>query len=154
MKEIERKFLLKEGYKITDLLYVNKQQIQDQYLTRNIRVRHKDNDNFWMLTIKSEGQIERDEFEMPILVEPHFDNIPLLKKIRLTVPYLNQNFEINIFENIKYKGEPLVLIELELKDKDQVIRYPEWLGKEVTEDERFYGCELANFLKYKDFSIV
>lgn len=154
MKEIERKFLLRDGYEIDKLLYTKKSNIKDIYLNKNMRIRNKDNDSVWVITIKSSGDIERDEYEMPILVEPKFENIPPLEKIRLEIPYLHQKFEINIFKHIYFKGRPLILIEIELPSKDASLNLPEWVGEEVTYDSRFYGCELANFLKFQEFSVV
>ena len=59
------------------------------------------------------------------------------------VPYKDQRFEINIFKDVYYKDKPLILVELELKSKEQKIDKPEWLGKEVTDDLTFYGYNLA-----------
>lgn len=157
MKEIERKFLLKEDYKITDLLWVKKELISDYYIKSGIRIRNKSEDveesDLWFVTIKSEGQIERDEVEVPIMCKPTFIDIPVLKKVRITIPFQKHNFEVNMFADILYRGKQLILIEIELKDKNEEINLPEWVGEEVTDDERFYGSALANFLKYKDFSI-
>lgn len=154
MKEIERKFLLKEGYQIEKLSYTNSHEIEDLYISDKVRIRNKDKEHIWILTFKSEGNIERDEFEMPILVKPRFDNIPILEKVRLDVLYMEQKFEINIFKHIHFRGKPLVLIEIELNNKNQELNLPEWVGEEVTYDKRFYGYQLANFLKFEEFCVV
>lgn len=155
MVEIERKWLVKNGYEVnmTSLLWVSKSEIQDWYATNKIRIRNKNND--WSLTIKGNGTIKREEKEYQLKLNNFKfpDNYNILKKTRIVIPYNNQNFEVNVFNNILYKDKPLVLIELELEDQYQIIDLPEWVGEEVTYDERFYGYNLANFLKFKDFSI-
>ena len=154
MTEIERKFLLKQGYNVDGLLYTSKCRITDTYLTNNLRVRNKDNTNEWIVTLKGNGDIERSETEMIITVEPKFNNIIPLTKTRLIIPYQHQNFEVNIFDNIYYKGQQLVLIETELNNKYQNISLPEWVGEEVTYDTRFYGHQLAAFIQFFDFFTV
>ena len=104
-KEIERKYLLAETYSLSSLPIVDKCVIKDRYLTNYLRIRNKDNKNEWIVTLKSEGTLERQETEFVFTVRPYFDEsiYPILSKTRYIVPYLNQNFEINVFDNILYK---------------------------------------------------
>ena len=58
-----------------------------------------------------------------------------------------------MFDKILFKKKPLILVEVELKREDENFLLPEWLGEEVTNDERFYGFNLFKLLKYQDFEV-
>ena len=154
-KEIERKFLLKEDFKISSLLYCKRSVIEDVYLNDNTRLRNKDGK--LIITIKKGEGISRDEYEFLMEVGDlnvlQSVNLPVLNKIRLVVPYCDHDFEINIFDKILFKKKPLILVEVELKSEDEKFLLPEWLGEEVTNDERFYGFNLFKLLKYQDFEV-
>ena len=154
-KEIERKFLLKEDFKVSSLLYCERSIIEDIYLNDNTRLRNKDGK--LIITIKKGEGISRDEYEFLMEVGDlnvfQSVNLPVLNKIRLVVPYCDHNFEINIFDKILFKKKPLILVEVELKSEDEKFLLPEWLGEEVTNDERFYGFNLFKLLKYQDFEV-
>lgn len=151
MKEIERKFLMADGFKVTDFLYVDKKNIEDFYLNKFTRIRHEN--DIYFVTIKSIGNIERDEYTYEINLKPSIDIQPL-KKVRFIIPFNHQNFEVNLFADIKYKGVPLTIVEIELESKEQSIQFPEWIGEEITYDERFYGYNLAKLCQYKGFEIT
>ena len=149
--EIERKYLLKDPENFWYKGY-NHKRIVDQYVSKNVRFRNIDDNSMWLCTIKGEGTLSRTEYELPILVKPSFNilDYPLLKKTRYIVPYENQNFEINVFDNILYKDKKLCLVELELFSENQDIYKPDWLGPEVTENTIFYGYNLWLLLKFKN----
>lgn len=41
------------------------------------------------------------------------------------------------------ENEGLVIAEIELTGEDEVIDYPEWIGKEVTGEEKYYNSRLS-----------
>lgn len=141
-KEIERKFrvtkidkkLLKKGTKIIQG-YLS--------ISPEVRVRIKGNRGF--LTVKSEGDIERKEYEYRI---PLKDAKKLLQMCRWKLEktrYKLRNFEIDIFKG-KLKG--LILAEIELTRKDHKVTLPSWLdGYEVTYEKSYKNKYLA---KMKD----
>ena len=141
-KEIERKWLVNslEGIELQ-----NPQNIKDYYFNKYTRLRQIDNEV--LITIKSDGTIERDEFEFTISkAKEKYDLKPVLCKKRYKYPYKGNTFEINVFDI--YKGSnKLVIAEIELQDKEQVIEIPEFFGQEITEDVSFYGYNLFQFLK-------
>ena len=64
-----------------------------------------------------------------------------VRKTRHVVPHGGQNLEIDVFD------EPagLVVVEVELRDADEPVTLPAWLGDwvEVTGDARYFNAALA-----------
>ena len=119
-KEIERKWLVNslEGIELQ-----NPQNIKDYYFNKYTRLRQIDNEV--LITIKSDGTIERDEFEFTISkAKEKYDLKPVLCKKRYKYPYKGNTFEINVFDLYRGKNK-LVIAEIELQDKEQVIEIPE-----------------------------
>lgn len=151
--EIERKFLVKEGHNIDGLLYTNKSIIEDYYLDDFTRIRNID--GRWKITIKGEGTKVRDELEKDLSIDylPNVGNIKPIKKVRIKIPYNNHNFEINVFDNIYYKGTKLIIIEVELNDEKERVDLPEWVGEEITDSDIFYGRSLRHLVKFSNFVV-
>ena len=151
MQEIERKFLILEKPDFREEA-LNKTRIVQGYLNsapeRTVRVRIKGDKGF--LTIKGKSSsdgLSRFEWEREI---PLFEAEELLKlceagvieKYRYEVRVENHIFEVDEFLG---ENEGLLLAEVELKDKDDVIEKPEWLGVEVTGNKRYYNSFLSKF---------
>lgn len=149
MLEIERKFSVKnttflanakESYKITQG-YLNTDK------NRTVRVRIKDNRGF--ITVKgisSTDGLQRFEWEKEIDVKEAEALLLLcedfvIDKTRYLFPFNDVVFEIDVFEGAN-KG--LVIAEVELQTTDQQFEKPDWLGEELTGDERFYNAYLSN----------
>ncbi len=149
MLEIERKFSVKntnflanakESYKITQG-YLNTDK------NRTVRVRIKGNKGF--ITVKgisSANGLSRFEWEKEILVDDAKALLMLcedfvIDKTRYLIPFGSVVFEVDVFEGA---NEGLVIAEVELETKDQQFDKPEWLGQELTGDERFYNAYLSN----------
>ena len=149
MIEIERKFLVKASdYKKEAH---RKTKIVQGYLTKNpkrtVRVRIRENQSF--LTIKgmsSEDGLSRFEWEKEIPLNEAKELITLclptiIEKIRYEVTYKGVLFEVDEFEGT-HSG--LVLVEVELNSTEDVFEKPNWVGKEVTGDEKYYNSYLSN----------
>lgn len=148
MIEIERKFLVtSEAFK-TEACTQNR--ISQGYLSsvpgRTVRVRIKGNKGF--LTIKgasNESGLSRFEWEKEIPVE---DAEALLKlceegiidKTRFEVKIGNHIFEVDEFYG---ENDGLIIAEIELKSETETFEKPNWLGKEVTNDIRYYNSYLS-----------
>ena len=148
MIEIERKFLVtSEDFKKEAF---TQNRIAQGYLSsvpeRTIRVRIKGNKGF--LTIKgnsNESGLSRYEWEKEIPIE---EAAALLKvcekgvidKTRFEVKVGNHIFEVDEFygENVG-----LIIAEVELKSETEAFEKPVWLGKEVTNDSRYYNTYLS-----------
>ena len=145
--ETERKFLvLDDGYKSQA---VESHRIRQGYIAhdsgRSVRVRIRDGHGF--LTIKGPfiGEVGRPEWEKVITLEEAEDLFLLCKpgrvdKTRWIVPAGDRSFEVDEFHG---ENEGLVLAEIELSDADEAFAKPSWLGREVTDDERYYNGYLA-----------
>lgn len=148
--EIERKFLVADnGWKKHTL--VKKIPIEQGYFPTCdnapiVRIRVTDTQAF--MTIKSDHRgMSRKEFEYEI---PFADGEKLIKTcekptIKKTRHYIVDNFtqlwEVDIFRGIN-KG--LILAEIELESEKQPVSIPNWMGKEVTDDDRYRNTALAS----------
>lgn len=149
MLEIERKFSvkctnflanIKESYKITQG-YLNSDK------NRAVRVRIKGTKGF--ITIKglgSDSGMSRFEWEKEISLKEAESLLLLcedfiIDKVRYIVPFDDVVFEVDVFEGTN-KG--LIIAEVELTSETQMFNKPDWLGDELTQDERFYNAYLSN----------
>jgi len=146
MIEIERKFLLKGDFYPYS---VKKVPIKQGYLCaspgRTVRVRIKGEEAF--ITIKGpcgKTGFSRAEFEYAI---PYSDAAEMMKlcgstieKERFYVPNGDRTFEVDVFHGAH---EGLIIAELELGSEDEPFNRPDWLGKEVTGDVRYYNSYLS-----------
>ncbi len=148
MLEIERKFLVvSDDYKTEA---VRHQQIAQGYLNadpeRTVRVRIKGESGF--LTIKGKGNnsgTTRFEWETEIALHDAKALLQLceegtIDKIRYEVEAGPHVFEIDEFFGV---NEGLVVAEIELRSEDEDFAKPAWLGKEVTNDHRYYNSWLS-----------
>jgi CYTH domain-containing protein len=149
MIEIERKFLvLTDAYKNEA---VTQKRIAQGYLNSNpertVRVRTKGNQGF--LTIKGKSNASgtsRMEWEKEISVEDAEQLLAIcekgaINKIRYEVKVGNHIFEVDEFFD---DNAGLTIAEVELSEENENFARPEWLGREVTGDERYYNAYLSN----------
>ena len=145
--EIERKFLVSsDAYR-----HCARQsfRIRQGYICsgggRTVRVRIRDHQGF--LTIKGpslDGGLSRYEFEKEItlaeaeqlfrLCEPG-----VIDKTRYLVTCGHHTFEVDEFYG---DNEGLVIAEVELSSPDEPYEKPDFIGKEVTGDRRYYNSHL------------
>lgn len=148
--EIERKFLVKgDDYK---RLAFDKSHIQQGYICsgngRTVRVRIRDEHAF--LTIKGpslNGGLSRYEFEQEIPLDAAHDLMQLcepgiIDKIRWLVKSGRHTFEVDEFFG---DNEGLVMAEVELGAEDEPYEKPDFIGREVTGDRRYYNSHLRNY---------
>ena len=149
--EIERKYLvngdawrgqivetlsIRQGYLISDTV-------------RTVRVRATGERGY--LTIKAKptpgtGPISRAEFEYAI---PRADAdalldtlcaLPLIEKLRHLVPHAGLTWEVDEFAGA---NAGLIVAEIELASADQIVALPDWIGREVSADPRYFNSALA-----------
>jgi adenylate cyclase len=144
MKEIERKFLVKDSSIIMNCVFDEiKQTYLFNELNKSLRIRLKNESAFLTIKGNQEG-ISRDEFEYEI---PKIDAIEMIERFNLKVIskrryYLiaqNLTWEIDVFEE-KLKG--LVVAEIELPFEHFEFEVPDWIGEEVTFDPSYLNAEL------------
>jgi adenylate cyclase len=149
MIEIERKFLVLNEDFIT--LAVAKNRIVQGYLNSNpertVRIRIKGNKGY--LTIKGIGNetgATRLEWETEIAIEEAEKLLVLcekgiIDKIRYEIPSGKHTYEVDVFES---NNKGLIIAEIELDSENENFEKPNWLGKEVTGDNRYYNAYLSN----------
>ena len=153
--EIERKFLLKnsswkeladEGTQYTQGYLVGSKHA-------SVRVRIQGKRAF--LNIKSATiDITRQEFEYEIPLDEATEMLetlcekPLIDKVRYLIKNENHVWEIDVFSG---DNDGLIVAEIELKDKDENFTKPDWLGDEVSDDERYYNVCLVKH-PFKDWN--
>lgn len=148
-QEIERKFLvlpsIQDHLKDVRPKRICQGYIMDAQDGRTVRVRTKGSKGF--LTIKGPSKgISRNEFEYEIpLSEAETlltDFCPkTLLKDRFELIYADKTWEIDVFHG-HLKG--LIVAEIELENVDETFALPDWIGKEVSDDERYYNVQLIN----------
>ena len=146
MKEIERKFLVKEE-EFAKLNLSNGQEISQGYLknTPALTIRVRIAKNLAFITIKGATiGISRDEFEYEIpkkdAVELFDKYIPQkIKKRRFSIIFENKIWEIDVFSE---SLQGLVIAEVELNSESEHVVVPSWCYKEVSTDSKYFNAEL------------
>ena len=146
-QEIERKFLVKDGYKQFAFTYT---RITQGYLSsvpeRIVRVRINGDKGY--ITIKgvsSHSGMSRYEWEKEIAVGEARELLTLcepgiIDKTRYLVQVGKFTFEVDEFYG---ENEGLSMAEIELSSEEELFEIPLWLGKEVTGDKRYFNSKLA-----------
>ena len=155
--EIERKFLVKGEYKSKSFKSF---AIKQGYLSASginvVRVRTKGDKAF--ITVKSSAigdSIVRREWEYEIPVKDAEEMLLLcqegvISKTRYLVEVGKHVFEVDEFYG---DNEGLLIAEVELGHEDEPYEIPEWLGKEVTGNVRYYNSFLSMH-PYKTWSTM
>jgi len=146
-KEIERKFLVKnDDFKKESF---NETKIVQGFLStvpeRTVRIRIKGDKGF--ITVKgigNESGTSRYEWEKEISVQDATDLLKIsepgvIDKIRYNVKSGRHTFEVDEFYG---ENEGLTVAEVELDSEDENFIKPEWLGKEVTGQVKYYNSML------------
>lgn len=145
-QEIEHKFLIKGDFRP----FVSEStRITQGYLSsvpgRTVRVRIKGDKGY--ITIKGISNKEgtsRYEWEKEIPVSEVEELLKIcepgvIDKTRYIVLYGDHTFEVDEFYG---ENQGLVIAEVELKSESEKFEVPDWLGEEVTGDDRYYNSRL------------
>ena len=129
--QISRSKIVKQGYMVNDDRHV-------------VRVRSMDDDHF--LTIKSNTRgLSRLEFEYQIPKDDALDMLKylcgpsIIEKTRHYIETRNHTWEVDEFHG---RNEGLIVAEIELESEDELFDIPKWVGKEVSNDPRYYNMNL------------
>ncbi|MGM9539379.1 CYTH domain-containing protein [Anaerovibrio sp.] len=146
-KEIERKFLVNRAVWRPSGKGVF---IRQGYLSldpeRTVRVRLKGDRGFLTVKGKTHGIVRTElEYEIPAAEAGQLlDELclrPLVEKTRYVEFYEGQQWEIDIFAG---DNEGLAVAEAELADELDGLALPEWAGREVSDDVRYYNSSLIH----------
>jgi adenylate cyclase len=145
--EIERKFLVRGND--WRALVSSQTTIRQAYLasgtksSTRIRIR---GDGTATLTIKSRpADLRRMELEysIPVLQAEALMQLregSIIEKTRHVVPHGSLAWEIDVFAG---DNLGLIIAEIELKDVDQPVDVPSWIGREVTAQPQYYNSYLV-----------
>ncbi len=145
--EIERKFLVNENWK-KDFQDLKGKIIKQGYLNqdpeRTVRVRIKGDQGF--LTIKGKNDnISRVEFEYEIPLSDANSLLNLcehsiIEKVRYEIKIENHIWEVDVFEG---DNNGLIVAEIELNQENESFKVPNWVGLEVSLEDRYYNSNLS-----------
>lgn len=146
-KEIERKFLVAsdDWRQKAKLGKSFRQAVVFSQGNRMIRIRAIDHKKA-RLTIKiGINGLSRHEFEYDVPIGDaeellELANGSMITKTRYEVKHGKHIWEIDVYGGAL---EGLVVAEVELKSEKDVPEFPDWLGREVTDDQRFSNQSLA-----------
>jgi CYTH domain-containing protein len=146
-KEIERKFLVKDGSwrEAAEASIAFVQFYLAISSERSVRLRISDGRSA-RLTLKfGSDLVARDEFEYPVPLEDAREMMPfalgrVIRKTRHHVRHGGYLYEVDVFADAL---EGLVIAELETPDAVPDALLPPWLGREVSGDMRFSNASLA-----------
>jgi len=148
MLEIERKFLVKSN-DFKEQAFA-KNNIAQGYLSsvpeRTVRVRIKGEKAY--LTIKGIGHqcgMSRFEWENQIPLDEAAELLKLCEKGKIEKTRYEIKSGSHIYEVDEFYGENegLIMAEIELQSETENFEKPDWLGEEVTNDERYYNAYLS-----------
>lgn len=113
---------------------------------RTVRVRIAGDEGY--LTIKGPSDEKfwsRYEFEQPIPLQDAEELMKLcvsgiIDKVRHYVPFGKHVWEVDVFHG---DNEGLIMAEIELSSEDEAFERPDWIGKEVSLDRRYYNSMLS-----------
>lgn len=153
--EIERKFLpagdgwrglgqptlMRQGYLVADPV-------------RTVRVRIEGERAVITIKSKSTGASRGEwEYEIPVSDAAELlDRLceqPLVEKVRHRIEYKGHTWEVDEFQG---ENAGLVVAEIELGSEDEAFEKPDWIGREVTGDARYYNSSLIRlpYSRWKD----
>ena len=143
--ETERKFLL---HYLPSSLLTRGTLIRQGYMVtkKNIVVRIRLSGDNAFLTVKGATRnASRKEYEYPVPQQDAMEMLsifckkPLIEKTRYQIEFKGFEWVIDLFSGVN-KG--LVVAEIELDSIDQPFEKPDWIGKEVTHDPRYFNSNL------------
>ncbi|MDG6777952.1 CYTH domain-containing protein [Thiomicrorhabdus sp. zzn3] len=158
-REIERKFLMKGdawkalAFQQTHFAQGYLNDISDKTAKSSVRVRIEGEQA--NLNIKSlEIGLSRDEYEVHLPLEDAKKILatltvgPVIEKIRYLVRYADHIWEIDEFLG---DNAGLIIGEVEMETEEDHVVLPEWAGREVTNEARFYNISLSKY-PFKEWS--
>lgn len=145
--EIERKFLVSEGAWRNEQGAKYRQGYLNSNKERTVRVRIIADKGF--LTVKgiSRGAVRVEyEYEIPgAEAKAMLDDLcekPLIEKIRYKTVFKGLVWEVDEFFG---ENQGLIIAEVELESEDQKFIKPEWIGEEVTGDQKYFNANLIHY---------
>ncbi len=148
--EIEKKYLIKD-FPVNLELYPCS-EIEQVYILTDPVIRARRRDDEFILTIKGQGMMVREEHELPLSDEGYYKLVKkaegnVISKTRYMIPdESGLTIELDVFHDA-FNG--LVMAEVEFPDVESADSYvpPDWFLREVTGDKRFHNSNLSSMKK-------
>ncbi len=143
--EIERKFLLNsdEWRSKSDDGKSIKQGYLNSHAERTVRVRTIGEKGFLTIKGKNKGTTRLEyEYEIPKQEALELLNLcekPIIEKTRFVVRENGNTWEVDEFEG---DNKGLMVAEIELETEHQEVKIPDWAGREVSHDKKYYNASL------------
>ena len=153
--EIERKFLVEgDAWRTLGESTLLRQGYLSLDPARTVRVRIDGEQAFITIKGKSVGA-SRGEWEYPIPVPEAAELLdglcqqPLVEKVRHRIASGPHTWEVDEFLGA---NAGLVVAEIELGSEDEAFEKPDWIGREVTGDARYFNSRLIShpYSQWKD----
>ena len=143
--EIERKFLIEElPLKFEETIHIRQYYLSNsQNMVQRLRIFNQEKA---IMSFKEKtSKISKYEFEYTIPLKDankmiSIADVPFIDKKRHIIHIDSLKWEIDEFLD---KNKGLIIAEVELKTENQPINIPNWIGKEVTDDRKYYNYNLA-----------
>ncbi len=147
--EIERKFLLRdESWRLqADAGMIMRQGYLSNNSKSSIRVRIGGEQANLNIKSSTPGTVRREyEYSIPVAEAEEFladlCHELLIEKTRYHVDVSGFTWEIDVFSGV---NRGLIVAEIELDEVDQDFPRPPWLGREVSDEIRYYNSHLAGY---------
>lgn len=148
MIEIERKFLVSSNRyrKLASRKSILVQGYLNSDPERTVRVRLKNQSGYIAIKGKScEGGLSRFEWEKEISKHEAETLLELCEKTVVSKTRFKVAVSDHLFEVDEFAGpnKGLVIAEVELTSEDEEFSKPDWLGREVTGEKKYYNSSLS-----------
>ena len=145
-QEIERKFLVKNDSWKNQTAHLCRQGYISTDIHKTIRIRIFQDKGFLTVKGKNTGPSRIEfEYEIPLFdanqLIQHFCDKRIIEKNRYFVQCGEHFFEIDEFLG---DNQGLIIAEIELNSIDEHFEKPDWLGREVTNDQKYYNSNLVS----------
>jgi len=147
-KEIERKFLVHgDDWRALAKGLLCRQGYLSSAMERVVRIRTIGEKAFLTVKGPTVGSSRSEyEYEIPFadctaMLETLAER-PIIEKKRYQIPFAGLTWEIDEFFGV---NAGLIVAEVELEDEQQIFQKPDWVGKEVTGDSRYFNSNLIRY---------
>lgn len=144
--EIERKFLVK--YVPDNISEYVHHEVSQGYIYTSPVIRIRRSDDRFYLTVKSDGFLKREEFEIDI-AEEAFNDLSLkcegniISKTRYKIPLEDGlTAELDVFHGA-FEGLMYVEVEFPTEEAANSFIAPDYFGRDVTESEGYQNSSLS-----------
>ena len=143
--EIERRFLVNKNNFIPPEKYNSIEQVYLIFDSNQILRVRKTNDKYQIGYKFKKSNIHRLEFEYDIPPDDgkkllSLSKYHLIKKNRYYIDIEQHTWEIDVFMDLN-KG--LIIAEIELENEDEEIKFPTWVDKEISYDDKYLNFNLS-----------